>query len=115
MIHGKEIREDRYDDIVECAYNGDFEGVARELTIDPFRINTQKTGTGVTALMVAAGSNQKELVSYLLEREHIDIRIRDDFGRDALDHARIFPNVVGLLMKAMYPQRTPRGSGFEPN
>ena len=114
MTDSKEIRENRHNDIVECASRGDFEGVARELSIDPYRINTQKTGTGVTALMVSAGSNQKEMVAYLLQQEHINLSIKDDFGRNALDHARMFPGIVGALMKAMYPQHARRGTDFEP-
>lgn len=90
-------------DIIECAFEGDIQGVDRELEKDPLLINARRDGTGVTPLMAAAGSGLRGMVAHLLTKDGIDPRLRDDFGYDAIMHARFFPDIVGKLTSHMYP------------
>jgi len=95
---------DRVDgDIIECAFNNDFIGVDKELEKDPRLINAQRRGTGVTPLMAAASAGLAEMAGYLSGKEGVDFHLIDAAGLDALDHARRFPEVVGRITNAMYP------------
>ncbi len=98
-------------DIVECALRNDFDGVDKALQSNPGNINTQKMTTGITALMAASGSGLHGMVDHLLLKPGIDLDLRDGFGKDALDHARLFPNIVKKIMIA----RTPGRKWKEPN
>lgn len=102
---------DPHSDIVECALRNDFDGVDKALQINPGNINTQKINTGITALMAASGSGLHAMVDYLLSKPGINLDLRDRFEKDALDHARLFPNIVAKIMTA----RTPGRKWKEPN
>lgn len=90
-------------DIIECALEGNFDGVDAALEIDPRDINAQRESNGITALMAASGSGRERMVEHLLKKDGIDLSLVDNFGRSAFDHARLFPPIVALLMRHAYP------------
>lgn len=90
-------------DIIECAFTGDIDGVDRELSKDPRLINARRFGTGVTPLMAAAASGLRGMVDHLLTKDGLDPRMKDNFGHDALSHARHWPDIVGKITTHMYP------------
>lgn len=98
-------------DIVDFALRNDFLGVDRILANDPKQINAQRDESGVSALMAASGRGMERMVRHLLSKEGVDTSITDNFGKDALDHGRIFPSVVKSIMQ----HRNPDLRWSEPN
>lgn len=90
-------------DIVECALRNDFAGVDRALEGQPEMINAQRKSSGITALMAASGRRLERMVDHLLAKPGIDLFIRDDFGKSAFEHARLWPEITGQLMIARHP------------
>jgi len=101
-------------DIIDAAYRNDFSGVDRALAHDPECINFQRKGTLVSALMVAASGGLSEMVSHLLEKPGINLDLQDSEGNTALNHGRIFPDIVNKIMTAKYPVRSWIEPGIRP-
>jgi len=97
-------------DIVACALRNDFGGVDSILAADPAQINAQRSDTGITAIMAASGRGLERMVAHLLSKDDIDTTLRDDFGKDALLHARPFPTVIARIMEHRNPGMTRRWS-----
>jgi len=102
LKRGRRIEREFFD-IIECALNNDFEGVERALQRDPSDINAQRSDNGITALMGASGRGLDRMVVHLLGKDGIDVKLVDDRGRNAFDHARVFPRIVAILMEHAYP------------
>ena len=96
---------DPHSDIIECALRNDFDGVDNALQANTENINTQDFITEITALMAASGSGLHAMVDHLLSKPGINLDLRDSFGKDALDHARLFPKIVEKIMIARTPGR----------
>ena len=90
-------------DIIECVKQNDFEGVNAILEVDASQINTQREGLGVTALMVAAGYGLEKMVVHLLKQPGIDIHLIDDEGLNAIEHGRMYPNIVDKIVRFEHP------------
>ena len=101
-------------DIIECTLRNDFRGVDKALARDPDAINAQRTDSGITPLMAASGRGLERMASHLLSKEGIDLSIADDFGRDAFEHARLFPEIVALLVNHAYPKMRWKEPGLFP-
>tara|TARA_R110002096_G_scaffold116192_1_gene251911 strand:+ start:256 stop:630 length:375 start_codon:yes stop_codon:yes gene_type:complete len=100
-----------FGDIVKYALENNFRGVDRVLSFDPAQINAQQEGSGVTALMAASGRGLDRMVAHLLSKADIDTALTDNFGKDALLHARPFPMIVRRIME----HRNPGIAWSEPN
>lgn len=90
------------DHIIACVLANDFEAVDAILAAHPDRINAQWGGNGVTPLMAATGRGLTDMAAYLLSKEGIDLSIRDNSGRIALDYSLIFPEIQEKIIQAMY-------------
>ncbi len=90
-------------DIVAFALSNNFEGVDKILKLEPEMINAQRIDSGVSALMAASGRGLHRMVDHLLAKEGVDLYLKDNAGRDAFDHAILFPQVVERLMRARHP------------
>ena len=97
-------------DIVACALRNDFRGVDRILAADPMQINARRSDTGLTALMAASGRGLERMVGHLLSKDAVDASITDHFGKDALNHGRLFPAVVRRIMEHRNPGISQRWS-----
>lgn len=97
-------------DIIECTIRGAIKEIDAILEDDPEQINAQHERSGITPIIAASGLRNEAMVKHLLSKTGVDIRLRDDFGKDALDHARPFPEIVALLMEHL----TPGGMRSEP-
>jgi ankyrin repeat protein len=73
--------------IIEGALRNDFKLVSDALEQDPKNVNLQDPIHKLTALHAAVSRGNLNMVKLLLEAEGVDISIKDEFGRDALDLA----------------------------
>lgn len=101
-------------DIINCAMKNDFQGVDRILARDSLQINAQHPDNGISALMAASGRGLERMVAHLLSKAKVDTSLVDDFGKDALLHARPFPRVVGLIMEKRNPNLRWQEPNFRP-
>lgn len=70
---------------------------------NPALINAYHETTGVSPLMAAAGRGLERMAAHLLTKPGIDLEMRDFQGLSALDHGRIYPKIVGRIMRARFP------------
>lgn len=92
-------------DIVDYVIAEDLFAIDSILGNDAAKVNFRRNGTGLTPLMAASGCGLVEVVGYLMSQPGIDIYAVDGSGRSALDHGRLFPEVMRVLL---YPEnRTP--------
>lgn len=103
-----------YGDIIECALQNDFGGVDAVLENDSRLINARRTGTGITPLIAASGRGLDRMVLHLLSKEGVEIKIADEFGKNAFDHGRLFPNVVSALVRHSHPDMRWQEPGIFP-
>ncbi|AXX97820.1 ankyrin repeat domain-containing protein [Profundibacter amoris] len=101
--------------IFRCIMNNDIQGVDACLTLESREINRSHPETGITPLMLAAGQNLEFMVSHLLLKNHVDLFVKDVFGRSALDHARLNPRIVKLLLDGKTRRRNPSFPGSNLN
>jgi hypothetical protein len=97
------IKSGVFGDIVSCALRNDFRGVDLILAADASQINAQRDDSGISALMAASGRGLERMVGHLLSKPDVDTSLRDSFGKDALQHGRLFPAVVGRIMQHRNP------------
>lgn len=92
-----------HDGIIAAVLSNELASVDFLLERNPALINAYHETTGVSPLMAAAGRGLERMAAHLLTKPGIDLEMRDFQGLSAVEHGRIYPKIVSMIMSARFP------------